>query len=160
MPEPTQIPAVTEIVHDRPPAGSGLMPCCGRSPAETPGDRQTTNPEMVTCGGGGACARCGHSEGEGCGCPPDAELRDRLEAALRPWLYEDTVDRVMTVIGPELQQLQAALAHIARLADEYPVHIDTALVLAAIDGQPRSCDCSPPPGGICVHDVSDPQEQP
>lgn len=34
--------------------------------------------------------------------PGPAGLRERLDAALTPWLYEDTVDRVMTVISPEL----------------------------------------------------------
>lgn len=40
---------MSEIVHQCPPRGSGLMPCCGRSPLETQGDRMTTNPDLVTC---------------------------------------------------------------------------------------------------------------
>ena len=39
----------TITVHACPPDGSGLMPCCGRTPFETPGDRMTANPDDVTC---------------------------------------------------------------------------------------------------------------
>lgn len=37
------------VVHACPPDGSGIMPCCGRTPFETPGDRITMNPNNVTC---------------------------------------------------------------------------------------------------------------
>ena len=40
---------MTDIVHQCPPRGSGLMPCCGLSPFEAQGDRLTTNPDLVTC---------------------------------------------------------------------------------------------------------------
>lgn len=40
----------SETVHQCPPSGSGLTPCCGRSPFELPAnDRITTTPEEVTC---------------------------------------------------------------------------------------------------------------
>ncbi|MEE1763689.1 hypothetical protein [Streptomyces sp. SP18BB07] len=42
MPEPT--------THASPPDGSGLTPCCGRTPFELPhGDRMTPEAEHVTC---------------------------------------------------------------------------------------------------------------
>lgn len=40
----------TVIIHACPPQGSGVMPCCGRAPAEVPAtDRVTLYPENVTC---------------------------------------------------------------------------------------------------------------
>jgi hypothetical protein len=40
---------VTEI-HACPPDGSGLTPCCGKTPFELPAtDRMTSDPEQVTC---------------------------------------------------------------------------------------------------------------
>lgn len=37
--------------HRCPPDGSGVMPCCGRTPFEVPhSDRMTLNPDEVTCG--------------------------------------------------------------------------------------------------------------
>ncbi|MFD9223777.1 hypothetical protein ACFWDI_28190 [Streptomyces sp. NPDC060064] len=47
-------------------------------------------------------------------------------------------DAVLAAVEPELQQLQAQLANVARLADEYPAGIDTALIHAALDGQDPS----------------------
>lgn len=42
-----------EITHACPPEGSGLTPCCGRSPFELPmTDRMTLEPELVNCRGG------------------------------------------------------------------------------------------------------------
>lgn len=42
------------IVHASPPDGSGLTPCCGRTPFELPQtDRITRGPGRVTCNGGG-----------------------------------------------------------------------------------------------------------
>jgi hypothetical protein len=42
--------APPETVHACPPDGSGLTPCCGRTPFELPGtDRMTTGPSAVTC---------------------------------------------------------------------------------------------------------------
>ncbi|MEW2424848.1 hypothetical protein AB0911_30410 [Streptomyces nigra] len=39
-------------VHECPPAGSGLTPCCGRPPFELPhSDRMTSESEDVTCAG-------------------------------------------------------------------------------------------------------------
>lgn len=38
-----------EITHRCPPVGSGIMPCCGRTPFEARGDRITTDPRLVTC---------------------------------------------------------------------------------------------------------------
>lgn len=36
--------------HACPPDGSGLTPCCGRTPFELPhDDRMTTKPDRVTC---------------------------------------------------------------------------------------------------------------
>jgi hypothetical protein len=42
-------PPVTETVHACPPDGSGLMPCCGRTPFEVPKERITIYPRLVTC---------------------------------------------------------------------------------------------------------------
>lgn len=40
------------VVHACPPQGSGLMPCCGRTPLEAPiEDRITEYGPLVTCGG-------------------------------------------------------------------------------------------------------------
>jgi hypothetical protein len=39
-------------VHRCPPGGSGIMPCCGRTPFEVPlHDRITLDPVEVTCDG-------------------------------------------------------------------------------------------------------------
>jgi hypothetical protein len=39
-----------EVIHQCPPDGSGLMPCCGRTPFEVPqSNRITLDPTMVTC---------------------------------------------------------------------------------------------------------------
>ncbi|MEU9323243.1 hypothetical protein AB0D91_05425 [Streptomyces canus] len=39
-----------EVVHGCPPDGSGLTPCCGRTPFELPRtDRMSTDPAAVTC---------------------------------------------------------------------------------------------------------------
>lgn len=41
-----------ETVHACPPDGSGLTPCCGRTPFELPRtDRMTVHLDRVTCGG-------------------------------------------------------------------------------------------------------------
>jgi hypothetical protein len=53
---PDRTPA-PEVVHGCPPDGSGLTPCCGRTPFELPRtDRMSTSPDAVTCTGtaGGA----------------------------------------------------------------------------------------------------------
>ena len=39
-----------EVTHMTPPAGSGVMPCCGLPPFERRNDRITNDPELVTCG--------------------------------------------------------------------------------------------------------------
>ncbi len=44
-------PTWAEIVHACPPEGSGIMPCCGRTPFDAPlTDRMTLDPALVTCG--------------------------------------------------------------------------------------------------------------
>lgn len=43
----TEKPAV---IHQCPPEGSGIMPCCGRTPFERRSDRITVDPKLVTCG--------------------------------------------------------------------------------------------------------------
>ena len=41
-----------EITHRCPPAGSGVMPCCGRAPLQVPlWHRLTMKDELVTCKG-------------------------------------------------------------------------------------------------------------
>lgn len=46
----TDGPAVPETVHACPPDGSGLTPCCGRTPFELPRtDRISSEPAAVTC---------------------------------------------------------------------------------------------------------------
>lgn len=47
---PENLPEV--VVHRCPPAGSGEMPCCGRTPIEVPlHHRLTLDPGLVTCPG-------------------------------------------------------------------------------------------------------------
>ncbi|WP_145503183.1 hypothetical protein [Streptomyces sp. CFMR 7] len=41
----------TAVVHACPPRGSGLTPCCHRSPFEMQADRMTADPTLVTCPG-------------------------------------------------------------------------------------------------------------
>ena len=36
-------------IHECPPSGAGLMPCCQRTPFEVMGDRMSTRPELVNC---------------------------------------------------------------------------------------------------------------
>jgi len=36
-------------IHACPPKGSGIMPCCGRTPFEVMSDRMSTKPEVVNC---------------------------------------------------------------------------------------------------------------
>jgi hypothetical protein len=41
-----------EITHQCPPEGSGIMPCCGKTPFEVPWtDRLTLDPTLVNCTG-------------------------------------------------------------------------------------------------------------
>jgi acyl-CoA reductase-like NAD-dependent aldehyde dehydrogenase len=48
--EAQQPEAQREVVHACPPDGSGLMPCCGRTPFELPRtDRMSADPTLVTC---------------------------------------------------------------------------------------------------------------
>lgn len=45
--------AAREVVHGCPPDGSGLTPCCGRTPFELRAtDRIARDPSKVTCTGG------------------------------------------------------------------------------------------------------------
>jgi hypothetical protein len=37
------------VVHQCPPVGSGIMPCCGKTPFEVAGDGITLDPDEVTC---------------------------------------------------------------------------------------------------------------
>jgi hypothetical protein len=40
----------TEVIHRCPPIGSGIMPCCSRTPFEVPlWHRITEDPALVTC---------------------------------------------------------------------------------------------------------------
>ena len=42
-----------EVTHRCPPEGSGVMPCCGRTPFEVSRrDRMTPYGDLVTCNGG------------------------------------------------------------------------------------------------------------
>jgi hypothetical protein len=41
--------SASPIVHLCPPEGSGIMPCCGRTPFEATDDRMTLDPALVTC---------------------------------------------------------------------------------------------------------------
>lgn len=41
---------VSTVVHQCPPVGSGLMPCCNRTPFEVRLDRMTLDTKQVTCG--------------------------------------------------------------------------------------------------------------
>lgn len=41
---------MTEVTHACPPVGSGVTPCCGRTPFELPrDDKMTLDPGLVTC---------------------------------------------------------------------------------------------------------------
>lgn len=41
-----------EVTHACPPTGSGVMPCCERTPFEVPRwHRMTLDPDLVTCDG-------------------------------------------------------------------------------------------------------------
>lgn len=40
-----------EPVHACPPEGTGVMPCCGRTPFEVPRTDRMTSTEPVTCTG-------------------------------------------------------------------------------------------------------------
>jgi hypothetical protein len=43
-------PQPKAVVHQCPPEGYGIMPCCGRTPPEVPrSDRVTLDPSAVTC---------------------------------------------------------------------------------------------------------------
>lgn len=43
-------PPPCSVVHQCPPDGAGVMPCCGRTPFEVPRtDRMTTDADAVTC---------------------------------------------------------------------------------------------------------------
>lgn len=42
-----------EIVHAVPPTASNIMPCCGRTPFDVPGECMTLEPDSVTCPGRG-----------------------------------------------------------------------------------------------------------
>lgn len=44
-------PVYAEPVHACPPEGSGIMPCCGRTPFEVPLTDRMTSTERVTCTG-------------------------------------------------------------------------------------------------------------
>ncbi|MDX2532315.1 hypothetical protein QBA79_36390 [Streptomyces scabiei] len=44
--------------------------------------------------------------------------------------------RHVQLIVPDLERAEAAIARVQALADEYPAGIDTALIHAALDGQP------------------------
>lgn len=49
---------VEDVTHACPPVGSGLMPCCGRSPNEVPlWHRITLDDEFVTCASSGRSDR-------------------------------------------------------------------------------------------------------
>ena len=37
------------VIHQCPPDGTGIMPCCGRMPLEVRGEVMTMDPAMVTC---------------------------------------------------------------------------------------------------------------
>lgn len=46
---------MNEITHRCPPIGSGVMPCCGRTPFEVPRtDRMTEQDALVNCSTGDA----------------------------------------------------------------------------------------------------------
>ena len=81
---------MTEIVHACPLGGSGLMPCCGRTPFEVgPLARISENPEAVTCPGADAAPAahagpCGqHCNHKADTAPePVPELRELVAAAI------------------------------------------------------------------------------
>jgi hypothetical protein len=46
----TTEPTAGEVTHRCPPEGSGIMPCCGRTPFQAMDDRMTLDDALVTCG--------------------------------------------------------------------------------------------------------------
>lgn len=40
-----------ETIHQCPPDGQSITPCCGRIPFDLVGDRMATDPKLVTCRG-------------------------------------------------------------------------------------------------------------
>lgn len=103
-----------ETFHAVPPDGSGLTPCCGRTPFELPrGDRISS--ETVTCRGAAA---------------PTA-LRDQYAAAIASYdhavgqatnpapgdHHHGQADAVLAVRDRELEQLRAAVAEVRRLCE-------------------------------------------
>lgn len=108
------IPAVTDIVHRRQPLGCGLMPCCGRTFVETPGERQTTNPEQVTCGRGDEVAEWTAEQHAGHGSPcetrpdgscarpaPAPELREQIAEALMAWAERNNAPQYAAMRRPD-----------------------------------------------------------
>ncbi|CBG73091.1 putative phage protein [Streptomyces scabiei 87.22] len=49
-----------QTAHACPPLGSGLMPCCGRTPFEATGERLAMDPRLVTCQGVNGTEGCDH----------------------------------------------------------------------------------------------------
>ncbi|MFI2349728.1 hypothetical protein ACH492_22275 [Streptomyces sp. NPDC019443] len=61
---------MTETIHACPPNGSGVMPCCRKTPFEAPPtDRMSDDPAAVTCGEPPTCVHPEGYDGE-CPCPP------------------------------------------------------------------------------------------
>ena len=88
MTEQTVDQSAPETIHACPPDGSGLMPCCGKTPFELPrSDRMTANPAAVTCTPAApapttVCSmprfmtcNCGHIDG--CQYPATDDPKDR-----------------------------------------------------------------------------------
>jgi hypothetical protein len=116
MPEPTPAP-----VHACPPRGSGIMPCCRRSPVEVPGERKTTQPDMVTCGRGVGPTPAGTVDNpdgprEAYAAAIDEGFRtaDEIEDAN---LGECLTGAILALRDSEVQQLRAELQ---RLREESP----------------------------------------
>ena len=91
-----------------------------------------------------ACLKCGHNHGPVDTPAPEPGLREQVAEAVRRVMEQDLTyraqcnaiaDAVLAVRDTKLEQLRERLARVAALADEYPVHVDTALLLEALDGQ-------------------------
>lgn len=109
MPEPTP------VAHACPPKGSGVMPCCGRTPFEAPRtDRISVDPFEVTCG-------------QPTPVPPPADVRDQIAAALKSVTVTGGVPptRLVPVLAP---------SPMTRITDWQPLDrvIDEVLAAPAI----------------------------
>lgn len=138
-----------ETFHACPPDGSGLTPCCGRTPFELPrGDR--INSETVTCTGhvhADLHARRAHPDWE----YATTDNQEEYEAALRreltryartdldPGTGSDVGDQVAIVMGVRDRELEQLRAERRQLEDRVRAECDRLRAAAVLaDGEPHT----------------------